>query len=218
MQDLSKVLPQHPTKKPDRRSLDKIKRLVIHTTDAAWTPQQIVAYDLGPNHISSTGTPTCTYHYYVNQLGETAKLVDESIITWHAGGHNSDSVAVCLAYKTDPVFESGKSKQVKPENIPSEQMMDSLDELLVDLCFQLKVSPNQIFGHRELFGTGFILVKGHKALRKTCPGMWISLDGLRQRVACAVQIKLVTVGKKITTDSKWGPASEKAFWDFLAGK
>lgn len=210
VKNLVPTLPVHPTKKPDKRKLSSIQKIVVHTTDWEVDPVRLAQYDIGPNHISNTGCPTATYHYYINQAGEVSKLVNEDIVTWHAAGHNTNSVAICLAYKTDPQFESGKKKRPDPTKIPTAEMRAALQGLLVELCIRLAVSPTQIFGHRELFGTGFIFLKGHKALRKTCPGMTIDLGLLRINVIVELQQKI-----GVKSDGVWGPKSEVAFRDAL---
>lgn len=204
------TLPVNKTKKPTIRKLNAIKKIVVHCTDDTLKPLELARYDVGPNHISSTGCPTCTYHYYINQAGEVYQLVDDTTETWHAGGHNSNSVAICLSYKTDPAVENKKKDEPDPANTPSVQMRVALQDLLVVLCKKLAVSPIDIFGHRELFGTGFILLKGHKALKKTCPGMTVDLELLRYGVAAELQMEL-----KVKVDGEWGPKSEKAFRDSL---
>lgn len=188
------TLPVHPKKKPNTRRLTNITKLVVHCTDWNVTPEALARYDIGKNHISSTGCPTITYHYLINQDGTVAKTVNHETVTWHAGGYNTESLAISLVYKTDPVFESGKSKIAQPGYLPTSTALTSLLELLSDLCLELNLLPTQVLGHRELIGTGFILFKGHKQLRKTCPGMSINLDQLRLDVAKKMQSTLSGLG------------------------
>jgi N-acetyl-anhydromuramyl-L-alanine amidase AmpD len=210
--NLVPTLPTHPKKKPKVRKLSDIKKIVVHTTDWNIQPLELAKYDIGPNHIDSTGCPTITYHYYIGQSGETFRTADETWVTWHAALHNSNSIAVCLAYKTDPAFESGKTKIPEAGKIPSKEMMQSLYSLLVHLCKTLKISPLEIWGHRELFGTGFILIKGHKQLKKTCPGMSIDLDSLRNMTVITLQTEMKNKGLYTgQIDGSWGPKSQLAF-------
>lgn len=212
IKDLVPVLPTHPKKKPKVRKLSDIKKIVVHTTDWDIQPLELAKYDLGPNHIDSTGCPSITYHYYIGKSGEVCRTADEAWVTWHAAMHNGNSVAICLAYKTDPVFESGKSKIPAPGKVPTPEMTKSLLSLLAHLCKKLKVSPLEIWGHRELSGTGFILVKGHKQLRKTCPGMSIDLDALRNAVVIQLQQEMKDKGLYAgKVDGDWGPKSQAAF-------
>lgn len=214
--DLVPELPTHPTKKPDTRPLSSINRLVVHCTDWEITPQELVKYDLGPNHISATGCPSITYHYFIERDGTVNRTAPPEWITWHAGNYNSRSLAITLAYKTDPDYESGKNHIPDPARIPTPSMMQSLYQLLAQLCKSFAINPTMISGHRELFGTGWFFVKEHKQLRKTCPGMYVDLDLLRKNVALLLQAEMITA--KLYTgklDGIWGPLSEAAFQALL---
>jgi N-acetyl-anhydromuramyl-L-alanine amidase AmpD len=214
IQDLVSQLPTNPKKKPKTRKLSSIKKLILHTTDWDIAPLELAKYDIGPNHIDSTGCPSITYHYLIGKDGTVFRTAPEETITWHAGGYNTESIAVSLIYKTDPAFESGKGK-FNPDKVPTEAMMESLVELLVELCKKFKVDPLQIFGHRELFGTGFVLLKGHKALRKTCPGMAVDLDEVRENVVLELQeqMKARNIYRDLI-DGDWGKKSQAAFKEF----
>lgn len=212
IKDLVPELSVHPTKKIPKRSLSDIKKLVVHCTDWEITPQELVKYDLGPNHISSTGCPTITYHYFIARDGTVNRTALPEWITWHAGNYNNSSLAITLAYKTDALFEQGKKVIPNPNNIPTIQMMESLHPLLALLCKTYGVIPPNIQGHRELFGTGWIFVKEHKQLRKSCPGMAVDLDLMRKNVALILQKEMIDAklysGK---LDGIWGPVSDRAF-------
>jgi N-acetyl-anhydromuramyl-L-alanine amidase AmpD len=214
--DLADSLPVHATKKPKFRELSKIKKIVVHCTDGEITPQELARYDIGPNHIDKTGLATCTYHYYIGRDGAIARLVSEAVITAHAALHNSNSLAICLAFKTDEDFESGRKLLPNPKNIPTGAMMLSLVKLLAYLCIKFKVPPDEVFGHRELLGTGFILVKGHKRLRKTCPSMSVDLDVLRELLKRDLQKHMKEENYYSgEVDGKWGPQSKKAFANLI---
>jgi hypothetical protein len=218
IKDLVPTLPIHPKKKVKFRKLSNIKKIVVHTTDWNIEPLELAKYDIGPNHIDSTGCPSITYHYYIGKDGTVARTAAEEWVTWHAAGYNTESVAICLAYKTDPLFESGKISQPGPNNKPTEEMLKALDALLVYLCKRLKVNPKEILGHRELEGTGFTFQKGHKQLRKTCPGMTINLDILRARVFSLLQTEMMWKGFYTgRIDGLWGPKSEASFQLLLDG-
>ena len=211
-QDLSNSLPVHPTKRAKERKLESIKQIVVHCTDWNISPEDLTKYDLGPNHISSTGCPTCTYHYLVGKDGTVSKAVDPKYVTWHAGIHNNSSVSIALLYKTDPVFESGKTSIPKPECIPPINMMNALGEILTQLCLELKIEPTQVFGHREMIDTGWFWSKGHKVLRKTCPGMAVNMPALRDQTIREVQQVLKDKNLYLgSIDGDWGPRSQRAF-------
>lgn len=212
IKDLVLELPVNLKKTPKKRALSSIKKLVVHCTDWEITPQELAKYDIEPNHISNTGCPSITYHYLVEPNGEVERTAPAEWITWHAGNHNNESLAVCLVYKTDPLFEQGKKKVPAADRIPTAEMMKSLRELLHDLCLQFGLSPLAIQGHRELEGTGWIWVKEHKQLRKSCPGMWVNLDQLRRDVASSLQTMMKEEGLYTgKVDGLWGPLSERGF-------
>jgi hypothetical protein len=213
--DLTKSLPVHPKKKPDTRKSSEIKKLVVHTTDWNITPEALAQYDIGPNHISSTGCPSITYAYLVERDGTVCKTAPETWVTWHVGNHNRSCLGISLVYKTDAKFESGKSKSVSADNVPSLEQMTSLTALLVTLALSLGIEPQNVVGHRELEGTGFIWVKEHKQLRKTCPGMAVNLDDLRLHVAKGMQTVLLEEGLYTgKIDGLWGPKSRAALEEY----
>lgn len=214
--DLSLVLPVHPSKKPSTRKA--IKRLVVHTTDWEITPEDLALYDIQPNHISSTGCPTITYTYLIEKSGRIVKATDHGVVTWHVGNWNSTSLGIALVYKTDSAFErelvAGRARpKVNPRYLPSGEQMSSLLDLLTELSISLKVPPTHVVGHRELSGTGHILnSKGSKVLKKTCPGMGVDLDVLRYDTICRVQERLREAGLYDgKVDGDWGPKSRAAF-------
>jgi N-acetylmuramoyl-L-alanine amidase len=212
VKDLVLELPLNLKKKPKKRPLSAIKKIVVHCTDWEITPQELAKYDIEPNHISSTGCPSISYHYLVEPDGTVERTAPEEWVTWHAGNYNDESIAVSLVYKTDPLFEQGKKKVPAADRIPTAEMMDSLKKLLPNLCLQFGISPLNVVGHRELEGTGWVWVKEHKALRKSCPGMWVNLDQLRRDVASSLQTTMKAGGFYAgKVDGLWGPLSEKAF-------
>lgn len=172
MVDLWGKLPLNATKGFTTRRLKDVECLVVHCTDVeGWTPQRLNEYDIGPNHISKTGCPTCTYHDYIRIGGEWYHMVDYDVRTWHVGKWNKTSIGVALEFKPD-----------KDHN-PDPDMMNTLIEYLATACLFLGLAPRTIVGHRELEGTGYILDEsGHLRLLKTCPGLEIDLDKLRELV------------------------------------
>lgn len=219
--DLVDSLPVHPVKRAKTQSV--IKHIIVHTTDGVVTPQGLAKYDIGPNHISKDGCPSCTYHYLIHQSGGCDKLVGHETVTWHAGPYNSKSLALALNYKTDSRWESaiaaGELELLEyPEKgySPSSKAMNKLRKVLCYLCLEEGVPPTCIYGHRELKGTGWTLHKGSKRLRKTCPGFAVDLDELRFNAIIDVQLILKTLGYYTSkVDGKWGPKSEAAFILYL---
>jgi hypothetical protein len=188
-EDLTDSLPRHPTKRYKKRDLSKINKIVVHTTDRDWTVQRLAEYDIQPNHISADGLAAITYHDVILKTGDIKHCLDYDEISMHAGGYNTGSIAVAGMYiVTDPV--SGKDTFAAPKNC-----LMSMQCHLGRLCIHFKLTPDRIFGHRELKGTGwFFNSQGSKRLRKTCPGKKVDLDQLRTNAAMYMQIALKCKG------------------------
>lgn len=218
--DIIYKLPVHPTKKPKKQN--KIKKIVVHTTDGVVTPQGLAKYDIGPNHISKTGCPSVTYHYLINQSGKAGKCCPHEVVTWHAGPHNNQSLAVAFNYKTDAGWEKAAVQGVATEkppnsdNKPSQAATITLLRLLEHLCLTEGVHPTEVYGHRELKGTGWFMFKGSRKLRKTCPGMSVDMKWIRDSTIKNVQRSLKQKGLYGgAIDGDWGPKSKAAFKVYL---
>lgn len=209
--DLVSFLPRHPTKTYDKRNLSKIDSIVVHCTDANWTVERLAQYDIAPNHISNTGCPAITYHDVIMSDGTLNHTLDYKEISWHAGGYNTGSIAVALMYKVTD--EAGR------DMAPTFELVDSLTQYLTQRCFEFGLTPDVIQGHRELKGTGWFFVRGHKRLRKTCPGMKVDLDKLRADVAYLMQIELRDAGLYLgKADGIFGTESKKALKEYMSKK
>ena len=209
--DISKELPRHPTKRYKRRCLDKISRIVIHTTDRDWSILRLVEFDIGPNHISNTGCAAITYHDVIMDQGTVFHTLPYREVSFHAGGYNTSSVAVALMYRcTDP-------KTGKDTFAPTTEALKALTAHCGKLCLKFGLTPNRIFGHRELKGTGWFRSKsGSKRLRKTCPGLQVDLDKVRRAVTEYMQIYLRIQGfYQGKVDGDFGKNTRKAFKAFL---
>lgn len=208
--DFTGSLPRHPSGKTyNKRKLSKINKIVVHCTDRDWTLVRLAMYDITPyyiyngekvyNHIDKTGLPAITYHDVIMSDGKPYHTLDYEEISMHAGGYNTGSIAVALMYKV-----------IAP---PSSKAIKSLQCHLGKLCLELNLTPDRVFGHRELKGTGWFFDKsGSKRLRKSCPGKYVDLDLLRTNVAKYMQ--LVLTMKNLYTgkiDGDFGPKSQAAF-------
>jgi len=211
--DLRDSLPVHPTKKPTVRNLSTLNIIVVHTTDWDTNVVTLTKYDIGPNHISSTGCPGCTYHDVIMKDGTRQHCVPYKHTTWHAGKWNKKSIAVALMYRC--------SQPGKPDLPPTNDQIESLKQLLVSQCLVMKIFPLNIKGHRELEFTGFIWKytkdgKATKSLIKTCPGMSVDMDKLRKDVIVRIQTKMKLDGYYLNgkIDGLWGSRSEAAMMDW----
>jgi hypothetical protein len=205
--DLRGTLPINPDPKRvyHHRNINRIKNLVLHCDDivdsANPTIQSIANYDIGPNHISPRGCPGFTYHFFITADGQINYTQDAKVVTWHVGNWNTSSLGVCIRYRA-----------THNPDAPNQAMLASSIRLFTLLCLDLGLSPNAVVGHRELFKTGWIYdEEGNKDLLKTCPGLLVNLNVVRQAVAHNLQ-SLLKKGKWYTgeIDSIWGPKSKAA--------
>ncbi len=200
-----------------------IKKIILHCTDRDWTIEELYKYDvIGEvngeiNRIDPAGLPGITYtevfmknstHYHCNNWGDW---------TWHAAGHNKYTLSAALMYKATPAHYS------LPDREPPAPAVDAFISWAARSCLYLGLNPYKaVQGHRELKGTGwFFDKKGHKRLRKRCPGMRIDLDNIRLRVAIYAQKFLylkansyngpIDLKTKMNdfADGKWGPKTKK---------
>lgn len=219
IEDITKTIPTWNNDSPygsvnkkDWSRRDFIPRnIVVHCADSTAGPVDIARYHISStSHIKfkgSIGTPGICYHYYIDQFGGIFKTSDIANKTYHAGGYNTNSIGVCMAYRA-----------TKAKNPPDFEIMRSLLDLLSNMSLGFGVEVPNIQGHRELFGTGFGLRGGKKYLRKECPGLLVNLDRLREEVCKIVQGNLKSVGTyHLLVDGKWGPGSKSALKESLGG-
>jgi len=84
------------------------------------------------------------------------------------------------------------------------------------LCLYLKIYPKDVIGHREVPGMWTWIGKGSKKYKKTCPGMKVDLDKLRERLTKNLQRRLFAEGLYLgRIDGDFGPKSSKALKDFV---
>lgn len=138
------TMPQHETKRYERRPIDSILRVVIHhsvTECAGDTPGAELKHcrNIARGHIRIAGWPGIGYHFCVFNSGRIYQVNDLRTISHHVGWHNTTSAGVCLIGKLH-------------KREPTEQQLESA-AWLVGLM-QWPALP-------------------HKALNQTaCPGHW----------------------------------------------
>ena len=177
-------------------TLGVINRLVIHCSDSSGNLESVMSYDAGPNHISKEGLPNLTYHYWIDR-DYVAQTLPLNVISWHVGQWNNDSIGACLRYRATGAMEP-----------PSKEQMLLAVELASTVCLQLKMTPDQVVGHRELPGTGYDVRTG--SLRKECPGILLDMTEFRYNVAKCMQ---TTLG--LVVDGMFGPKSKKALLAYI---
>jgi N-acetyl-anhydromuramyl-L-alanine amidase AmpD len=212
MIDIVSSLPVHSTKKPRIRDITPfsgdLKMIVVHTTNTISTIFAIAKYDISPGcHISSSGCPSYTYHDTIKENAKVYRCVPYEWETWHAGKYNYKSIAVAMNYIAE---KNGIHYS------PSQDILKSLYGHLGNLCFQRGISPKNIYGHRELKGTGWFWQKGSKVLRKSCPGLRVALPSMRAQAASALQLNLKAAGlyRNGRVDGSAGPKTMAALKEY----
>ena len=193
IKNLTSKLPRHPTKTYNTRQVGQVDMLVIHTTvPFVDSPQQLAEYAVSPltiwpdgvqrrNMLSRTGAPAVPYHYLVGErnIYQALRLNE---VSWHASGYNTRAVGIGLLY--NPLDSDGKDRG----NVaPPEATLENAIRLCVKICRLKTLLPgitegDQIFGHRELLGTGHEVVNGVIRYKKSCPGFGLDMDTFREAV------------------------------------
>lgn len=94
-------LKRHPTRKWQRRSLDKIRLIVLHHTATDYQRSSwagIATYATSPsadNHLSPEGAPYVPYHFGVD-TGGVSQFNDLEDITWSVKGYNETSINISV--------------------------------------------------------------------------------------------------------------------------
>lgn len=150
--------------------MGKVDGCVIHCTagPATQTPGQIARY-----HVESKKWPSIAYHYLIGPDGTVYRTLPEVLVGWHAHQFSRHMIAVSMIYMGGNVP-------------PPKAQLAAAAMMCADICLRYSVDSSQVFGHRELKGSGWIakLVNGvwRHLLRKVCPGMRVDLNEFRKVV------------------------------------
>jgi hypothetical protein len=195
---------------------NNITKVVMHCTDApSWSPQRLSEF-----FVTERQFPICAYHYYI-MADKIYQMVGENVITYHAAPYNTNSV--CFSVDFFASNYEARNIKILPE------VYDNALKVATYLCLKYKVQPKNLFGHRELWQTGWDWSPNHdkKVLRKICPGLTIDLDVFRYQVSRMIQEFLNSFcpetgrwekgfdGKFVTVDGIFGPKTIKAFNGFV---
>ena len=147
-----------------------IKKIILHCSDSrggdnklidAWHKER--GFDeIGYHFVICNGYPNIrnrdgnyypkqdgNYHPRLDGLLQPGRSIDK--IGAHCLGHNDDSVGICL---------------IGQRLFSAKQLIETLQDLLVELMCQFDLEPKDIYGHYEL------------ASNKTCPN--INMDSIRR--------------------------------------
>lgn len=100
IRNITGLLPRHPTKRFDKRSLTVITEAVIHhtaTDSRSTTIESIARYHVEPgNHICADGCPGISYHFMIKPNGAIYQVNDLETISYQCGGCNTYTIGICL--------------------------------------------------------------------------------------------------------------------------
>ncbi|NOZ71691.1 MAG: hypothetical protein GXP38_07220 [Chloroflexi bacterium] len=135
MVELVDVLPKHPTKRYESRTLDQITHLAIHhsAAPANVTPERIAKY-----HVESESHqwPGIGYHFYIQPDGTINHTQDMKLISYHVYSNNEYTVGICVAGNFTDV-------------IPTPAQIDATAHLAAWLMQELNISLSNVMGHKE---------------------------------------------------------------------
>lgn len=118
-----------------KRSLDKIKRIILHHSGVTVLQSVEVIHNY---HKNTNGWAGIGYHFYVRKDGSIYKGRDVEYVGAHASGSNSDSIGICC----EGDFEQEEM---------NETQKNSLKELVIYLKDKYNISTVQ--GHKEVCST-----------------------------------------------------------------
>lgn len=166
-----------------KRPVELIDALVIGATDmAAWNSKNLYDFDTSTknNVIPGKALPGISYHLFINSNGVIEQTAEYEDLIWHTSGVNYTSLGIVIQYGI-----------TNNSAMPTQKVMQSLEKILTILCLQFKLNPYKaIKGQSEISKKIFPFTKGHKSLESISPGMLISMNELRRRIAINLNRKL----------------------------
>jgi len=130
-------LPQHATKRYERRQMGDIDRLVITHSAAPSTLKPAV---IARFHVNHMGWPGIGYHYYVDGNGAVFQCNDLTTTSYHIREWNPTSLSICVAGN----FTS---------QVPTPAQISSTAHLLAWLLQELDLPMDAVQGKSELIDT-----------------------------------------------------------------
>lgn len=90
--NITEELPYHPVKRYRSRGVEKITQIVVHhTASDVQDPEQYAKF-----HVDVRGWPGIAYHFMIRNDGRVYQTNDINTLSYHAAGHNTKSIGVCL--------------------------------------------------------------------------------------------------------------------------
>jgi hypothetical protein len=138
MQNLSQRLTRHPTAQTESRQLHQIERIIIHHTAVApHVGAERIAEFLVKNH----NRPGISYHYFITAEGIIQQTNLLTTITLQSNAQlNPGAVGLGFAGNFN-------------ETAPPPPQIEAGAQLIAWLLQELQLSPQAVFGHKELVST-----------------------------------------------------------------
>ncbi|MEW6378611.1 MAG: N-acetylmuramoyl-L-alanine amidase [bacterium] len=141
----------------------KVKKIILHCSDSAYGEKKYLTDLHRQRGIDEVGYHFIILNGYLKPTGDYIPKMDgqmqpgRSILVPgnHCLGHNEDSIGVCL---------------IGRHLFSARQLLETLQDLLVELMLQFDLEPKDIYGHYEL--------EEGKNCPITCPN--INMDMIRR--------------------------------------
>jgi peptidoglycan hydrolase-like protein with peptidoglycan-binding domain len=129
-------------KKWGKRRIDDINKIIVHQSLSDGKLESINNYSISPgNHISpSSGCPHLPYHIAIKKDGTVCLCNNFDDYTWHTKRQNRIGLSICVLGN---FIGTGWNKGHEP----TENQIESLDQLLNVLITNLKLGVKDIYGH-----------------------------------------------------------------------
>lgn len=164
----------HPSRRWSNRELSRVNKVILHQELGESSIEQVNRYHINPNHISSSGCPHFCYHYGISKNGEVIQANELSHVTWHTKGQNTAGIGIMFVGNfKGPGHELGNEG-------PTDEQMQSAEELVGFLLDTFKLNKQDVFGHYH-FG------------KPACPGYKIQewIEKFRNELSEELQEKKV---------------------------
>lgn len=142
--DYINKLKWHPSRTWEKRSLDKINKIIVHQELGNGSIEDVNTYHITPgisNHLSYLGAPHFAYHYGIEKDGVIKMANNLDDITWHTRGVNISAIGIMLVGDFSGPDHVGTSS-------PSTSQLMSLKNLLDLLVMTIpNIKKTGIYGH-----------------------------------------------------------------------
>jgi hypothetical protein len=171
-----------------QRPLDIIDTIIVGATDApSWNSKTLYDFDtsIKNNVTPDIPLPGISYHIFINASGIIERVAVYTDLISHTKGNNARSIGIVIQYGI-----SNNSAE------PSKKILAALEKTLAILCLQFKLNPYKaIKGQGEAISgikspVFSMFSKGHKGTEHVSPGLLVSMDEIRRRVAIMVKRKI----------------------------